>query len=83
MWRRNLRHFIGALHKPERTDGTLFNFFFYIEGEGLGSRFSRFTLLNLVLLWKTCGTQHPTGHEEEIGTNNVSAVELDLLLLIF
>ncbi|TNN00484.1 hypothetical protein fugu_011730, partial [Takifugu bimaculatus] len=34
MWRRNTRHFIGALHKPERTDGMLFNFSFYIIREG-------------------------------------------------
>lgn len=43
MWRRNLRHFTGALHKPERTDGTLFNFFsscffllFFCSGGGEG-----------------------------------------------
>lgn len=33
-------------------------------------------------LWKTCGTQNPMGHEEEIGTNNFCPVELDLLLRI-
>lgn len=59
MWRRNLRHFIGALHKPERTDGTLFNFFFYIRGEGLGSWFSRFTLLNFIFFGRLEG---PTPH---------------------
>lgn len=33
-------------------------------------------------LWKTCGTQRPMGHEEEIGTNNFCLVELDPLLRI-
>ncbi len=33
-------------------------------------------------LWKTCGTRHPMGHEEEIGTNNFCLVELDPLLRI-
>lgn len=33
-------------------------------------------------LWKTCGTRHPTGHEEEIGTYDFCLVELDPLLRI-
>lgn len=33
-------------------------------------------------LWKTCGTRHPMGHEEEIGANNSCLVELDPLLRI-
>lgn len=33
-------------------------------------------------LWKACGTQHPMGHEEELGTNNFCLVELDPLLRI-
>lgn len=78
MWRRNLRHFIGALHKPERTDGTLFNFFFYIIGEGWGSLFSRFTLLNLVLFGRLVGP-NTLGHEE----GYLCVVELDHLVRIF
>lgn len=82
MWRRNLRHFIGALHKPERTDGTLFNFFFYIGGGGLRELILKVYFIEFSSLWKTCGTRHPMGHEEEMGTNNFCLVELDPLLRI-
>lgn len=33
-------------------------------------------------LWKTCGTRHLMGHEEEMGTNDFCPVELDHLLRI-
>lgn len=77
MWRRNLRHFIGALHKKmERTDGTLFNFF-YIRGEGLGSWFSRFTLLNF--FGRRVGPDTPWAVKRRRGIKNICTVELDHL----
>lgn len=84
MWRRNLRHFIGALHKKEttraeRTDGTLFNFF-YIRGGGrreliLKVYFSEF----LQEKKRRVGPDNPLGREEKTETKIFCTVELDHL----
>lgn len=49
---------------------------------GLGELILKVYFIEFSSLWKTCGTQHPMGHEEEIGTNNFCLVELDLLMRI-
>lgn len=49
---------------------------------GLGELILKVYFIEFSSLWKTSGTQHPIGHEEEIGTNNFCLVELDLLMRI-
>lgn len=53
-----------------------------VEGRGLRELILKVSLIEFRSLWKTCGTQHPIGHEEEIGTNNFRLVEFDLFVRI-
>lgn len=55
---------------------------FTVEGRGLRELILKVYFIEFCSLWTTCGTRHPMGHEEELGTNHFCLVESDLCVHI-